>query len=46
MSRGFLWNGNGAWLRSNERADPEAELCIDIRHLLEVMPLMLANSIS
>jgi hypothetical protein len=33
-----------AWVRSYERADPEAELCIDIRHLLEVMPLMLANS--
>ena len=33
-----------AWVRSYDRSDPEAELCIDIRHLLEVMPLMLANS--
>jgi hypothetical protein len=35
-----------AWVHSCERRDPKAELCIDIRHLLEVMPLMLANSIS
>lgn len=32
-----------AWVQSYERADPEEELCIDIRHLLGVMPLVLAT---
>jgi hypothetical protein len=32
-----------AWIHSYERADPEAELCIDIRHLLGVMPMVLAT---